>query len=231
MNSTLQIGPFVLQTQGLVIILSALLGYYSLNFRLKRIDGIKDSEKSRIVETIEIAAILAIVIWKFSLILFDPVRVLTYPTSLLYFSGGERGIGLSVIAAVTYIYYHSKKETHSILLYANLLAAGYLVGMGIYSWVAIFENLNKAWVYGSEVVIAILLYQQHFRKSKEIASFENLNQSLLWFSLGQIFISFFNPLKQNYWWGFSKLQLVFLSLAVLCIVFDFVVANRKKEVI
>lgn len=69
----------------LVIILSTFLGYYSLNFRLKRFTGIENSDKRRLVETIETAAILALVIWKFSLILFDPVRVITAPSSLLYF--------------------------------------------------------------------------------------------------------------------------------------------------
>lgn len=228
MNSTLQIGPMVFQIQGLVILFATLIGYNIINYRLKRFEDIEGSDKNHVLETIEVAAIIAIALWKFSLILFDPVRVFNTPSSLLYFSGGARGIGLAVIAVLGYLYYRSKKKGISIWIYADLLAAGFLVGLGVYSLLALFGNLNRVWVFGSEVIITLLLYLQYFRKGK--GTFENLNQALLWFSLGQVFLSFLNPLKQNLWWGFSKLQVVFLILGAFCIVIDFLVANRAKKV-
>lgn len=231
MDSSFQIGPIVLRSQGLVIILSMLIGYFVANFRLKRIDGLENEARSRIIETIEIAPILAIAVWKLSLILFDPVRVVTNPSSLLYFSGGERGVWLAAIAVFVYFYYHSKIEADSIWLYADLLAAGFLVGMGVYSLFGLFLNSHGAWVYGGEFLITVILYQQYFRKSMGTASFKTLNQVFLWFSLGQVFVLFLNPLKQNIWWGFSKQQIVFLSLAALGIIIDFIVANRTKDMI
>jgi hypothetical protein len=229
MSSTLQIGPFVLQTQGLIIVLSTLIGYYSLHLRLKRHENIEVSVKSQVVETIELAAIMAIVLWKFSWILFNPVRAFANPSSLLYYSGGERGSWLAALAVIAYFYYRSKKESNSIWLYADLLTSGFLVSLGVYSLFALFGNLNKAWFYGSEVLLALLVYQLHFRKSEGLASLKSLNQALLWFCLGQVFVFFLNPLRQNFWRGFSKIQGVLLILAAFCIALDFIVANRVKE--
>lgn len=229
MSSTLQIGPFVLQIQGLVIVMAAFFGYYNVTFRLKRIESIADSNKNQIIGTIEIAFILAIAIWKFSFILFEPVRVLAHPSSLLYFSGGERGVWLAIVTAVAFFYYRSKKEGNSIRLYMDLLAAAFLVGMGVYSIFALIGNMNKAWVYGSQVLIAAVLYYLHFHSGTEIAKLKNLNQALLWFSLGQVFVSFLNPLKQNVWLGFAQDQINFIILAAVCIGLDFLPADRTNK--
>lgn len=229
MDSNLQLGPFVLRIQWLVIMLSMIVGYFVIRYRLRRIAGLGDLVKDRILETIEKSIVIAILTWKFSLLLFDPVRVVTNPSSLLYYSGGERGIGLAIVVVLLYYYYHSRKERISIGVYGDLLALGFLVGMVMYNVFALLGNQDRVWIYGSEILLGILLFQLYFRKGEGTAELKNLNQAFVWFNLGQVFISFLNPLKQNLWWGFSKQQMVYLILAAICIIIDFIGVKNRAD--
>ncbi|HVJ49334.1 hypothetical protein [Desulfitobacterium sp.] len=227
MNANLQIGPLVLRIQWLVIILSIFIGNLMIRYRLKRFADLEDSIKDQIIVSIEESAVIAILTWKFSVVLFDPIRIVTSPLAILYYSGGERGIGLALVVVLVYFYYHSKKEHIPIGVYGDLLAAGFLIGMVAYSVIALWLNQQRAWIYGSEILLALLLYQLYFRNSKGTARLNNLNQALTWFSLGQVFVSFISPWRQNFWWGFSQLQIVFLILAAFCIMIDFFTAKNS----
>jgi len=216
MNETLQVGPFLLKTHWLVVILSAFVGYFIMRYRLKAA-GYLDK---RMIETIENSLIIALMVWKFSLILFDPVSVVTNPLALLYFSGGEHGIWLATVVAISYFYHRAQKDQVSVWVYGDSLAAGFLAATAVYYLIDMVGNKQMVWVDGSEIIIALLILLLIFRRSKEIGKPNHLNQVLLWFCLGQVGIAFLNPLKQNYWWGFSQEQILYLSLAALCLVID-----------
>ena len=223
MQETLQVGPFILKMQWLVIILSAFVGYSVMRYRLKTA-GYPDK---RMIETIENSLIIALMVWKLSLILFNPVSVITNPLALLYFSGGEHGIWLAAVVVVLYYYYRSKKDQVLVWVYGDLLAVGFLAAIVVYHLIDLFGNKPMVWVDGSESLIALLPLLQIFRRSKGIGRPHHLNQILMWFSLGQVFVLFLNPLKQNDWWGFSQEQLLYLSLAALCLSIDSVVEKKR----
>lgn len=229
MNSNLQLGPFVLRLQWMVIILSVLVGYLVVRYRLKRVTDLEDRAKERIIETIEKSIVIALMTWKFSLLLFDPLRVVTNPLSILYYSGGELGIWLAIIVLLIYFYYHSKKGHISVGVYGDLIAVGFLAGLGAYSLFALLGNQLRVGVYGSQILLAMLLYLLFLRESKQTAKLSDLNQALIWFSLGQVFILFLSPLKQYFWWGFSKVQFYFLILAAFCIIIDFLRAKNRAD--
>lgn len=222
MNETLQVGPFLLKTYLLVSTLSALAGYFVLRYRLKTAGYLDE----RIIETIENSLIIALVVWKFSLILFDPVSVITNPLALLYFSGGERGSGLAVVVAIFYFYHRAQKDKVSVWVYGDLLAAGFLTATAVYYSIDLVGNKLMVWVDGSKIIIALLILLLILGGSKEIGKPNHLNQVLLWFSLGQVGISFINPLKWNYWRGFSQEQLLYLSLAVLSLAIDLILEKK-----
>lgn len=223
MQDALQVGPFLLKTQWLVIILSALVGYFVIKYRLKTA-GYPDQ---RMIETIENSLLIALMVWKFSLILFDPVSVVINPLTLLYFSGGERGIWLAAVAAIFYFYRRAQKDQVSVWVYGDLLAAGFLAATVVYYMIDLVWDKQMVWVDGSKIIIALLILLLIFRRSKEIGKPSVLNQVLLWFSLGQVFILFLNPLKQNDWWGFSQEQILYLSLAALCLGIDWVAGKKR----
>jgi len=115
----------------------------------------------------------------------------------------------------------------SIWVYGDLLAVGFLSTIAVYHLIHLFENKQMVWVDGSEILIALLILLLIFRRSKGIGKPIHLNQVLLWFSLGQVFVLFFNPLKQNDWWGFSQAQILYLSLAALFLGIDLVVERKR----
>jgi len=223
MYEVLQVGPFLLKILWLIICLSAFVGYFVIKHRLQRA-GYPDR---RIIETIVNSLIIALVVWKFSLILFEPVTVVTNPLALLYFSGGEHGIWLAVVVASTYIYFRAQKEHVSIWVYGDLLTAGFLAASAVYYLIDLVLNKQMVLVYGSKIIISLLILLLIYRRSRKIDKPHHLNQALLWFSLGQVFILFLNPLKDNYWWGFSQEQILYLSLAVLCLSINWV-AEKKR---
>lgn len=226
MQATLQVGPFILKTQLLIIILSAFVGYSVMRYRLKTA-VYPDKRMIEAIETIENSLIIVLMVWKFSLILFDPVSVVTKPLTLLYFSGGERGIWLAAVVAIIYFYYRSKKDHVSVWVYGDLLAVGFLAATAVYHLIHLFGSKQPVWVDGSEILIALLILLLIFRKSKGIGKPNHLNQVLMWFSLGQVFVLFLDPLKQNDWWGFSQEQILYLSLAALCLSIDLVVEKKR----
>lgn len=223
MHEVLQVGPFLLKIQWLIISLSAFVGYFVIKKRLQRA-GYPDQP---IIETIENSLIIVLVVWKFSLILFEPVKVVNNPLALLYFSGGEYGIWLAVVVASSTIYFRAKKEHVSIWVYGDLLTTGFLAAVAVYDLIDLVLNKQRVWVQGSEIIISLLILLLIFRKSKKIGKPHHLNQALLWFSLGQVFSLFLNPFKDNFWWGFSQEQILYLTLAVLCLSIDWV-AEKKR---
>lgn len=223
MSETLQVGPFLLKTHWLVVALSALAGYFVMRYRLKAA-GYLDN---RIFETVENSFIIALMVWKFSLLLFNPVSVVTNPLALLYFSSGERGIWLAAVVAIYYFYQRAQKDKVSVWVYGDLLAAGFLAATAVYYSIDLVGNKPLVWVDGSEIIIALLILQSILRRSKIIGEPDYLNQVLLWFSLGQVATLFLDPLKLNYWWGFSQEQLLYLSLAVLCLAIDLIFEKKR----
>ncbi|AFM42849.1 hypothetical protein Desaci_3983 [Desulfosporosinus acidiphilus SJ4] len=223
MQEVLQVGPILLRIQWLIIVLSAFVGYFVIKHRLQRA-GYADQ---RMIETIENSLYIAVAVWKFSLILFDPLTVITNPLALLYFSGGEHGIWLAAAVVCSIIYFRAQKENVSIWAYGDLLATGFLAAIVVYDWMDWVLNKQWVWVDGSEMIISLLILLVFFRKSKKIGEPYQLTQALLWFSLGQVFVQFLNPLKRNDWLGFSQEQILYLILAVLCLCLDWF-AEKKR---
>ncbi|MHB1654324.1 MAG: hypothetical protein ACYCVD_17895 [Desulfitobacteriaceae bacterium] len=222
MQEAIQWGPFLLKTQWLVIVVSGLAGYVVLRYRLKP----TEYPQKRIAETIENSLIIAFVVWKFSLLLFNPVSVVTNPLALIYFSGGERGAWLSVAVLVFYFYHRSKKEHVSIWVYGDLLAAGFLAATAVYHLILLFLHEQTVWIDLSKALISLLVLLAILR-TRAVGKPYYLNQTFLWFSLGQVFVSYLDPLKHNYLWGFSKEQVLFLLLAVLSLTLDSFMKKRK----
>lgn len=233
MISSIQLGPFVLKVQGLVLIFTIFMSYWVVKYHLKRLNTLDSSDKEQIKETVEKCAVLAIFVWKFSLLFFHPLQVIKNPLSLLYYSGDERGIGLAAVATFFYLYFHEKRERIKIEVYGELFVSSFLTGSIVYYLFAWAEAPRHTVIYGTEILLALFLYYFYFWKSisqqNENAKFKNLLHSFMWYNLGQAFISFLNPLKQNLVWGFSSQQIIYLTLALVCITIDFWKAETKTN--
>ncbi len=78
--NVIRLGPLLLNFDLLMLILSAVAAYLAIQTRLSKLNMEKVA-----AEKFFRAMILGFFTWKLSLIIFDPVSVIQYPMSLIYF--------------------------------------------------------------------------------------------------------------------------------------------------
>ncbi|WP_239615599.1 redoxin domain-containing protein [Cohnella mopanensis] len=94
----LQVGTFVLNIELLVYLIAGMSGVLAVHYRQRR-----HPDRERIVSDAWNSVFLWVAVWKGSLFLFDPASVIDHPLSLLFFSGGTKGIWLASIVVVLFV--------------------------------------------------------------------------------------------------------------------------------
>ncbi|TFE19595.1 TlpA family protein disulfide reductase [Cohnella luojiensis] len=94
----LQVGTFVLNAELLVYLLAGVAGVLAVRFQQRA-----NPEREKIISVAWDAVFIWIVLWKGSLLLFDSASVIDHPMSLLFFSGGVRGVFLASAVAIGYM--------------------------------------------------------------------------------------------------------------------------------
>lgn len=210
---TISLGSLVLRADLLIFLLSAVIGYIVLSIRLRHHEAgswIKDTY----VNTLGIGFFL----WKFSILFFDPLEAFSNPMSLLYFTGGQRGLWLGVLGAVAYLVYRGyRNRPHIILLikgvvlaYGAVQAARFtLLSMseGITGW----ENPLFALLSAALAIAAWLKFEYRTKSFVPLA---------LWYSIGSVVIPFLNENRDVVLVGFSLQQLLFVLLAIFILILD-----------
>lgn len=106
MHKIIQLGPYIITVQWLVLAISGTLVYIVLILRLKAVESLNKGVQEIIVDSLMISGF----VWKFSLIIFDPVKFVNNPLTLIYFSGGIRGFLLALVIAAAYLIFSSGKK-------------------------------------------------------------------------------------------------------------------------
>ncbi|TVX99739.1 peroxiredoxin family protein [Cohnella terricola] len=101
----LQLGTFVLNIELLVYVAAGMIGVLALRFRLREY-----ADRARLVSDAWNAVFLWIAVWKASLLLLDPAAVVAHPLSLLFFSGGVKGIWLASASSLGFIFLRSYRK-------------------------------------------------------------------------------------------------------------------------
>ncbi|MGF9909988.1 hypothetical protein [Brevibacillus porteri] len=216
-------GPLIIKYEWIAIALSALTAYIAMkNWGKNQIDVSKP-----IMEDISNALFWAFLIWKFSVILFNPVSVLNNPYYLLYFTGGERGIWLAAIVVLYFLYIQSKRRAISFWLYAAVMAVGLFTYPFVYSlFLLLFNHPLQSRLYDlSQLVLSIVLLIWMYRKKESVGNPLDINQLILWYSMGQIFSGFLKGYSVAVFLGLSNEQLFFLAITLICLFFQ----NLSKE--
>ncbi|WP_223700039.1 hypothetical protein [Sutcliffiella deserti] len=106
----IQLGPLLLKKSILVLLFSCLLAYlYIAVYYRKRQDTLKTIEH-HLVST----ALLWVLVFKFSILLFRPSILWTNPYGLLFFTGGTKGVYLASIMAILFFYWQAHKSNLNI---------------------------------------------------------------------------------------------------------------------
>lgn len=128
MTDVIQLGPFLVKTASLLYAVAALTGYAVMGRWLKQHHPLY---KKQIMELAGSGAVLGFMVWKLSYALFYPLKVWAYPASLLYFSGGERGVWLAGACVAGYVFYRMRKAQLPLKAVFPALATGVVSAWGL----------------------------------------------------------------------------------------------------
>lgn len=162
--NVIQLGPLMLNFELLTFIFSAVMGYLALRYRLNKMTVAEDVS----VKFLN-ALILGFFTWKFSLIIFDPLSVIQHPMSLLYFSGGEKGLWLAIAFSIIYIWIRTRKDGTTIVMNLDGLGLGWLVGSSVYYLLQFIVDSNNllflTLLLFINIVLTLLFYTTLMRKN------------------------------------------------------------------
>ncbi|MFS0863578.1 redoxin domain-containing protein [Fredinandcohnia sp. 179-A 10B2 NHS] len=116
-----QIGSLAIMVKWLILGIALLVGMLISRFWLL---GTQEKEiGKKAFGQLTNSIFIGFLAWKGSLLLLDPVLVLKNPLSLLYFTGGTKGIFIAIIIMVFYTIYQLKKQVIQprLLIHSTLL--------------------------------------------------------------------------------------------------------------
>ncbi|MGM7703576.1 peroxiredoxin family protein [Pseudalkalibacillus sp. Hm43] len=111
--SYIQIGSMIIRTEWILLAVTIIVGFVVAKIQLHN-----HAERKKYVDTIFNAVLIGLLVWKGSIILFQPFMVIDHPMSLLYFTGGVKGVWLGLISGAAYLIYKMKKDQmdHSLMV-------------------------------------------------------------------------------------------------------------------
>ncbi|WP_054955992.1 hypothetical protein [Paenibacillus dakarensis] len=220
--STIALGPLMIRADLLAFIISAVTGYIVLKMRLRGRE-----ESHWITDVYTNALIIGFVAWKFGMIVFDLVRTIQNPLSLLYLTGGDKGILLGTALALLYIGFQlNRKRSLTIpLLKASALAflaassARYAL-LGLWLDTSGWDDLLYVLLHAIFAVIVWLKFDSSIRYFNSLA---------LWYSIGSVFIRFFDPDRDIVIAGLSAIQIVYVIMAIILLASDMIINKPKQD--
>lgn len=216
------IGPFMVKQKWILYAIAFIAGniIVRIAIRLKQVDR-------SVIDSLWNAMFLFLVTWKFSYVLFQPIDALQHPMSVLYFTGGEKGIVLALCAVIIYFFWVRKKKS---IPFRVLMETGL---MAMITAIAVYQTLVWA-IYSSDMYVilvesvflfAIVIYGL-IKDSVDVNPL--WTKMVLWFSLVALFFSFFKP-QMPILFHFSFVQLVYIATSIVVIVLSFRIERRSAN--
>ncbi|WEK55498.1 MAG: hypothetical protein P0Y55_05435 [Candidatus Cohnella colombiensis] len=225
----IQLGPLILNLQLLLFILSAFAAYMAMNYRLSKVEVRADRSSKVRSNKYAVALILGVFIWKFSILLFDPIMTLKYPLSLLYFNGGDKGILLAVAISLGYIWVRSRVDGTTIMMNMDVLSTGWIAGSSLYHLMLIITQRTDVLFHALFICLSAILAFFLFDKKKAVGNAVLFNQIVIWYCLGSIAVSFVKEERVSVVLGFTREQLGFLILFLIFLLIDLYKVKEKRR--
>lgn len=220
--SAIALGPLVIRADILVFLISAITGFIVLKMRLRGRE-----ESGWIMDTYVNALIIGFVVWKFSIIIFDPVRTIQNPLSLLYFTGGDKGILLGTALALLYIGIRLNKKRSWVIPLAKASVLAFVTTSFI-KYILLWLLDDALGMIG---VMYILFYGffSVWVWMKYDASIRVFGSFILWYSIGSVFIPFFDQDRYAVVAGFSAVQIAFGIIAIAVLIVDMIIGKPQQH--
>lgn len=185
--NTISLGNLVLNGQLVLLFIFGIAGWLALRFYLRQ--RAEDYQKDY-GDLAFNAFLIWIVVWKGSLLLFEPVQTLKNPLSLLYFDGGVRGRWLAAVVVVIYILYRVRKAGIPYKLTLQAATIYLLGGWGVYhTALLIFQPEQWLYLSGHAILAGGLLLSSWIATLP--VSWISILQRWQWFTIGLTFLLFF----------------------------------------
>ncbi|MHA6252735.1 hypothetical protein [Oceanobacillus sp. CAU 1775] len=204
-------GPFMIKEKWALYAIAFMVSYTAVRLAIK----LKAIDRS-VLESLWNGFFLFLVVWKLSYTLFHPIDVFKNPISQLYFTGGEKGVVAAFIAVIIYFLSIRKNKGISFHVYMETGLISIVTAIGVFqmlAWVMYYPGLYHLIV---EVVLSFMLIFYWFITYKHDVK-PLWMKMLVWFSLGELFISYFKP-QIPIFLGFSFSQLVYIVICLLIMV-------------
>ena len=220
--NTIALGSLMIRADILIFLISAAAGFFVLKWRLRRRE-----ESAWILDMYVNVLLIGFLAWKFSMIVFDPVRTFRYPMSLLYFTGGDKGVLLGTVLALAYIGFrlNRKKEWTGPLIRAAALAyvaGGFTKHALILLWSGSFD-----WTEALNVVLCGFFMARLWLTYND--SFRSLLSQALWFSIASVMIPFFKEDRHAVFAGFTSAQIAFSVIAIILLLVETVWMKKNDS--
>lgn len=219
----IQVGPFILNLQLLLFIASAFAGYLALKWRLKQA-SVDANNGDKFVN----ALILGFITWKLSLLLFDPVSVFQYPMSLLYYSGGDRGIWLAITVAIMYLGWRIRKDGTSLPMNADVMMTGLLMSISTFHLLLILAGSTNVLYHALSIALHTGLLLMLYRSKIGVGHVGALNQWVMWFCLGRIGVNFLDKERVYDVLSFTLEQILMFIVFILTLWVGNVLDKKKR---
>ncbi|MBD8499605.1 hypothetical protein [Paenibacillus arenosi] len=208
-------GPFIIKYSYIAFALSALAAYTAMKYWLKDMNEVN----TPVLDDITNVSFWSLLVWKFSVVIFNPIQIFNNPYYLLYFNGGERGIWLAAIVALIFLIMKSKKREISGWVYMATVTTGFLTYKLMEAlFQLLFSSTTQSIVSDliPFVITFALLMWLDIKKENFRQPFE-MYQLIVWFSIGQILSAFLQDNRAAVFMGLSIEQLIFFILALSCL--------------
>lgn len=140
----LQLGPLVLNMDLLVYLFAGIASVLAIRLRSRG-----HMNREILLSQAWNSIFLWLVMWKGSLLFFDPMSVIRYPQALLFFDGGAKGLWLATIVAISYLCYRYKLK---LKLYSSHVAAFIIIMLS--GWATIY--------FGAQLLLSSSIQLIHY---------------------------------------------------------------------
>lgn len=153
----LQIGSFAILVKWVILIVAFLIGLFFIKTVLK--SSLNKEISKKVFDLYSNSLFLLFLLWKGSLLLLEPKLIIKSPLSLLYFTGGEKGLVIASGIIILYFIYQGRKLISIIVLLQSLLSFSLIVSSAYHFLFLFFLEKNELFhlLIGSFTSILLLL--------------------------------------------------------------------------
>lgn len=217
------IGPFMIKEQWVLYFIAGLAAYLVL-----RIGMAKKYIDPSVPETLWNALFIFAVVWKLSYALFHPLNVWANWSSLIYFTGGDKGVVLGLAVCLLYFLHRSKKEQSSSRTYIEPGFIGILSALGVFQ-IAMLVMHSASLTYGFlNILLCTALVVYWFVQMARKPNRPLWPAMIFWFGLGELFLSYFKE-RVPLWLGFSFAQWVWIVLCLIVVIVTYRMNRNFNE--